>query len=134
MAGSLSPVKLLLGPNEELLSSVVRRISGKTANRTNGTDTNAPTSAEPTPMSAAKNERRLRCPDSAAAGADSGELLRQSHIVFGSCETRNRSAHVISKYETRQHEHGIVSGCVAPGRIIIILPTIEPLVSGVLQG
>src|ERR1700693_2615161 len=67
IAGSVSDENSLTDPIGELLRSVVRRMSGKSANRISGTESNAPTNTEPTPNNAPRNERRFCREGSAAA-------------------------------------------------------------------
>jgi hypothetical protein len=57
-SGSVKDVKSVSGPNGEGLSSVVRRRIGKSVNRINGTESNAPTQNEPKASKAPKKERR----------------------------------------------------------------------------
>src|SRR5258708_7609921 len=57
ITGSVRDEKPLTSPTGDFLSSVVRRINGKSAKRTSGTASNAPTKTEPSPSSTPRNER-----------------------------------------------------------------------------
>src|ERR1700676_968866 len=59
MAGSVREENSLATPTGELLRSVVRRIKGKSAKRTSGMDSRAPTKTEPRASSAPRKERLL---------------------------------------------------------------------------
>src|SRR5580700_11631309 len=58
-AGSVKDENSLSSPIVELLSSVVRRIKGKSANRKSGTDSKAPTKREPRPSNTPRKDRLL---------------------------------------------------------------------------
>jgi hypothetical protein len=59
MAGSVTDVNSLSDPTGDLFVSVVCRIRGKSANRTKGTESSAPTNAEPTASNAPRKDRRF---------------------------------------------------------------------------
>src|ERR1700676_1184588 len=59
MAGSVNDVNSLSEPTGDFLVSVVCRMSGKSAKRTKGTESSAPTNAEPTASNAPRKDRRF---------------------------------------------------------------------------
>src|ERR1700719_5254112 len=61
--GSVKEANSLTSPTGELLSSVVRRNSGKSAKRSRGMERSEPTKTEPIPSSAPRKDRLLSTVD-----------------------------------------------------------------------
>src|ERR1700676_542128 len=76
MAGSVKDENSLTSPTGEVLTSVVRRSSGKSAKRMSGTESNAPTKNDPRASNTPRNERLL-----SSGNPDSEDL----DIIFSGC-------------------------------------------------
>src|SRR6202158_3657364 len=87
ITGSVRDENSWSSPTDELLSSVVRRNNGKSAKRTSGTESRAPTKTEPTPSNAPRKERLFSrdSPDAEGFAAVVSESRARAHIEFSHC-------------------------------------------------
>src|ERR1700732_2401300 len=84
ISGWVKEENSLSAPTGELLSSVVRRSSGKRAKRMSGTESSAATKVEPTPSNAPRKERLFSRDNGVAEGFSvvASESPAHAHMEF----------------------------------------------------